>query len=299
MESLSPITHAASDLTDYERQLARSEVASLSQLQQIRASFGHVLEEAETFRTQLEQFGRHFAAINETAGQFADVRHHVDAAVADAKDQVDRLTRVTAEVEQSYAAMERVFQELETSIAGIQSCLTGIVSIADQTNLLAINASIEAARAGQDGRGFAVVAQEVKRLADEIKSLTAEVDNGIQNVDNRSRELSKSISASHMVLDSASGVADATNEKFSEITIAAEGAQKVQAEIADTIDASRRELREIARFFGTIQTQSDEVSKHIEDASRLGTVKSRILEHMENLLGQIGPIIDEHEKRRQ
>ena len=61
--------------------------------------------------------------------------------------------------------------------------MSKIVSIADQTNILSINASIEAARAGAEGKGFAVVASEVKKLATEIKDLAGEVDSGILDVE--------------------------------------------------------------------------------------------------------------------
>lgn len=294
-QSLSPLVHVANDLRGYQRELAKREVESLSTLRSIHASFTHVMQEAEAFRTQLQEFGRHFAAINRTAEQFVGVKNRIGTAVGQAQSEVDRLTRISSQVQKSYGEMEKMFGALQNSIETIQSRLKGIISIADQTNLLAINASIEAARAGMDGRGFAVVAEEVKRLADEIKNLTAQVDDGIQDVDKRSKGLKTSITTSHDLLDSAAGVAEATNERFTDITVAAEGATAVQSEIADVISSSQQELTKIGEFFGTITSQYDTVDRRIEEASQLGTLKSGVLEHMENLLSQVEPMVSRHE----
>lgn len=299
VDSLSPLVHVADNLRGYQRELSRREVESLSTLRAIHASFSHVMQEAESFRTQLQEFGRHFAAINETASEFVDVKNKIDTAVQQAQSEVDHLTRISSDVQSSYEEMENMFGALQSAIETIQGRLKGIISIADQTNLLAINASIEAARAGMDGRGFAVVAEEVKRLADEIKELTAQVDDGIQDVDKRSRKLQTSISTSHDLLDSAAGVAEATNERFTDITVAAEGATAVQAEIADVISDSQKELQKIGEFFGTITSQYDTVDRRIEDASKLGTLKSGVLEHMENLLSQVEPIVQHHGEARE
>ena len=78
--------------------------------------------------------------------------------------------------------------------------MSKIVSIADQTNILAINASIEAAKAGHEGKGFAVVAARVRELAEEIKQLANEVDTGVQDVQQGTSQLNNSISTSEQAL---------------------------------------------------------------------------------------------------
>lgn len=294
-KNLYPIVHVADNLIQYEKQLAKNEVQSLSELGEIRKSFAGITDEADHFQDRLSNFSTSFSAINETAEQFLEVQKHIGEAVTVAEGKVRQLKDVTSEVQSSYAAMEGMFLSLQTAIGQIQSYLKDIVSIADETNLLAINASIEAARAGERGRGFAVVATEVKRLAVQIKNLTKEVESGIENVERHSTELAGGITESHEVLGHAIQIMDGTSTSFDEITSAADSATSVQHEIANVIHKSQGELQEISSFFGQIKSRYKDVSVHISRASQLGTAKSAVFEHMDNLLTQIAPIIRSHE----
>lgn len=168
-----------------------------------------------------------------------------------------------------------------------------IVSIADQTNILALNASIEAARAGQAGKGFAVVATEVKKLAGEIKELSAEVHSGIENVEHGSQELHSHIENSRHSLQQNIAQVSETDVLFQQITEAAEGAVTVQTEIGDVIDRSQTSFQLLHGFFDKIRGMYQDVMSHIKMASMLGTTKSSMFEDIDNLMAQIPPILQE------
>lgn len=296
-KSLYPVLHVAGSLKEYQQELVKKEVASLAELSRVGDSFSNVLSEADRFQTKLEDLGASFSNIDQTAGEFSQVREEIGLSVAGAQERMEELAQISTRVQQSYDQMTETFNGLKTAITEIRQCMEKIVAIADQTNILALNASIEAARAGEAGQGFSVVAAQVKSLAEEIKTLAREVDTGVRDVETGAQELNGSIAASQETLGQSAGIVDQTDESFQRITAAAAGAVSVQTGISDVISASERELLEIRQFFEQIKGQYQEVVRHIDSASRLGTTKSAMFEDMDNMIGQIPPLVKDLESR--
>ncbi len=296
---LYPVLHVAESLKEYQRELVKKEVSSLSELSLVGSTFSGVLKEADHFQEELQKLGLSFSNIDEAAGQFACVREEIGGTVSEAQGLVEELKSTSMRIQESYDEMAVIFGNLESAIRSIQQCMGKIVSIADQTNILAINASIEAARAGVEGRGFAVVAAQVKELANEIKQLTGEVDAGVCDVETRAGELSSSIRSSRQTLGEAVSVVGQTDESFHKIITTAEESASVQAEISGVIQASQQELAVLCQFFDSIKEQYQEVVRHIDQASRLGTTKSAMFEDMDNMISQLPPFVKDLEAEDQ
>lgn len=294
-ESLYPVLYVTDSLKEYKKELIDKEVESLRELGMVNSSFSGVLEKADSFQKNLQDFGESFSNINEVAGQFAQVREAITQTVSETQDKVEELKDASVKVEESYSHMEQTFEQLQAAVTGIRQCMAKIVSIADETNILAINASIEAARAGEEGRGFSVVAAKVRELAEEIKGLASEVDAGVTEVESGTNQLNGSIMQSRKALDQNIDTVNNTYESFHQITNAAESAASVQSEISGVIADSQGELQTVCRFFDDIRQQYQEVLKHISRANRLGTTKSAMFEDVDNLLSQIPPIIRDKE----
>lgn len=294
-QGLYPVLYVTEHLKDYKEELISKEVQSLWELSLIRKSFSDVLKNANQFQEQLQEFGGTFSSINEAAEQFTDVKSSITQSVSEAQDNVESLKNISMDIEMSYKEMEQTFEHLQQAVKCIRQCINKIVSIAEETNILAINASIEASRAGEGGKGFAVVAAKVKELAEEIKVLANDADTGIHNVESGTTELNGSITSSAQKLGQGTGIVGSTYDSFQQITQAADGALEVQKGISGVIEDSQRELQTICQFFENMELQYQEVIKHINLANNLGTTKSAMFEDIDNLLSQIPPIIQDKE----
>ncbi|MEX6502676.1 methyl-accepting chemotaxis protein [Pseudomonas sp. 25A3E] len=179
----------------------------------------------------------------------------IDAAV----NSVERLSR---ELSQSAAAM----QQLEQDNNNIQSILSTIRSIAEQTNLLALNAAIEAARAGEQGRGFAVVADEVRALAKRTADSTAEIDGLLSNLAQRTREMGKQMHASLEVSQSTVTSITEARSSFGLIRESVDVIRDMNAQIATAAEEQHQVAEDINRHISMIHGDAQLVAGLAESA---------------------------------
>ena len=184
-------------------------------------------------------------------------QQQIDAAVS----SVDRLSQ---EIEQSAQSM----QQLERDSNDIQSILGTIRSIAEQTNLLALNAAIEAARAGEQGRGFAVVADEVRALAKRTADSTAEIDGLLGNLAKRTSQVTQQMHASLEVSQqSVSRIGEARNS-FGQIRESVDVIRDMNTQIATAAEEQHQVAEDINRHISQIHGDAQLVAE-LANSARL------------------------------
>jgi len=182
--------------------------------------------------------------------QAREGQQQIDAAV----HSVDRLSQ---EIEQSAQSI----QQLERDSNAIQSILGTIRSIAEQTNLLALNAAIEAARAGEQGRGFAVVADEVRALAKRTADSTAEIDGLLGNLASRTAEVATQMHASLEVSQQSVSRIGLARDSFGQIRESVDIIRDMNTQIATAAEEQHQVAEDINRHISQIHGDAQLVAE--------------------------------------
>ncbi|MCG9692378.1 methyl-accepting chemotaxis protein [Vibrio sp. Isolate22] len=188
----------------------------------------------------------------------------------------DAITRLAIQVEDA----ANVIRELENNAQSINQILSTIQGIAEQTNLLALNAAIEAARAGEQGRGFAVVADEVRVLSQRTHGSTEEIRVMIDTLQKNTEHAVDSMTTSTQLAENSVGFAEQAHDSLSKITQAISEINDMALQIASAAEEQRAVSEDISRNTQGIKDASDDLAQQAESSRNSSNEMSSAAESM-------------------
>ncbi len=211
------------------------------------------------------------ASVDDVANRAQGAASHADKAATEAGQSTETIAKAFSFVEESFAAMDAVngqMHDVLESTKKIGAIVDIIREIADQTNLLALNAAIEAARAGEQGRGFAVVADEVRKLAEHTKASVTEIQGSIGDLQAHTQGSVANVAATARRLQSGKELVDGALGAIRGMQEAIVAINGEIVQIAANSEEQTAAAQEIAAEVGTVSSGAEKLQHSCDTTGR-------------------------------
>ncbi|MDR0238890.1 MAG: methyl-accepting chemotaxis protein [Deltaproteobacteria bacterium] len=267
------VTKSASEIAD--RVAAAAEELSV-RVEEISHGAEQQRDRVNSTATAMEEMNATVLEVARSAGQASEQSDSSRQKAEDGATLVNKVVGAINSVNTVAVTLQDNMHELGKLAEGIGGVMNVISDIADQTNLLALNAAIEAARAGEAGRGFAVVADEVRKLAEKTMSATQEVGTSITAIQSSARANINEVGKAVKNIGEATGLANSSGDALKEIVDLAGTSSAVVTSIATaaeeqsaTSEEINRAIEEINRVVGATTDGIVQSSAAVQDLSRM------------------------------
>ncbi|MDS1838407.1 methyl-accepting chemotaxis protein [Vibrio vulnificus] len=245
---------------------------------------GQQNQEMEMAATAMEEMTAALSNVAQSTNMAEQYAGSAEKEASTSKSVFDKTTREFSDLEGEFTNTSQIIQQLAEESSNVGNVLDVIKAIAEQTNLLALNAAIEAARAGEQGRGFAVVADEVRSLAQRTQDSTGEIESIIMTLQEKAKQSTSTIQSSADKMQSTRSNMGVANDALGTIQGSAVEIHKLNTSIAAATEEQLAVSDEISSNLANIKNLSSEMNEAI---NQLGPIVVDLQRNVDDLNGVI------------
>lgn len=279
------VHHSIEEVAENSKELAMMASSVSQRAHMTQSNCASQRDRTVQVATAIHELGATVSEIASNAAMAADVAKQATLHSGEGKKVVGEVQNRIQTLVNELDNATQVVSSLATQINGISSTLDTIRSISEQTNLLALNAAIEAARAGEQGRGFAVVADEVRTLASRSAASTEEIQQVINRLQTESSRAVEAMEKGRSQSDVVVEFSAKANQSLTEINSQIDQINDQNIQVATATEEQSTVVEDINRNVEDINQLTTETSHVADELSRASASLQRLSSQLDKLVG--------------